>query len=186
MDSFLFSLGRGRSVIVRWRRGYAKGRKQTDRNRRYQILSYIVFTFQLLLIPAMFEFPHPWFLFFHHSILISWIGMGLCYLGLVVSILSLMALGKNYSPCFDSHEPHALIQTGVYRYLRHPGWLAKICAGVGGILVCGSLWFLTVLIWLFIEMRRTIRVEEEQLIKTFPEYEEYRRQTSALIPRVFV
>jgi protein-S-isoprenylcysteine O-methyltransferase len=81
--------------------------------------------------------------------------------------------------------PHELVTTGPYRFIRHPGWLSKILVGVAGFFVSGSLWMALVLIWLLIELRRTIRAEERYLEQSLPDYRSYRKRTKMLVPFIF-
>ena len=171
-----------RYALLRKGRKYAKARNPADRNLRYKYISYLVYLAQIFLIIPMFWLNSAALLKFHSSDLTRFIGLVLCFLGLALSTYALKHLGRNYSPCFDAHVPFQLVSTGPYRFIRHPGWLAKIFTGVGGVLVSGSWWFMPVLLWLLIEMRRTIRAEEKYLLMAFPEFADYRRRTRYLIP----
>ncbi|MGE0632384.1 MAG: isoprenylcysteine carboxylmethyltransferase family protein [Pseudobdellovibrionaceae bacterium] len=125
----------------------------------------------------MFWIFSPYLLQFHTDDRFRILGFIFCYFGLFLSVISLVYLGRNYSPCFDSHIPFKLITNGPYKYIRHPGWLSKFIVGIGGILVSGSWWFIPVLLWLYIEMRRTISIEEAYLLDNFSDYKSYRDKT---------
>ena len=86
-----------------------------------------------------------------------------------------------------SIEPQArrMIQTGPYGYVRHPIYLAY-CLQYGGLLMLypSQLFAAVLLIWSALTLMR-IRWEEQVLASVFPEYEEYRRATGALLPLRF-
>lgn len=171
-----------KSIFLRRGRKYASHRVFTNRNSRFKFVSYFVFAMQLVVVPILFWFNHFWLFKFHESDGLKFIGIGFCFAGLALYLYSIKHLGRNYSPCFDSHIPFELVSTGPYRLIRHPGWFSKILVSLGGILVAGSIWFIPILYWIVVEMRRTVLVEEGVLVKAFPEYESYKANTCKLIP----
>lgn len=174
-----------RSLVVRREKRYAIGKKSVDKNNRYKIVSNVAYVAQISLTIPMFWSNSSYLLKFHNNDDLRIAGLLICFVGLIISVLALVYLGRNYSPCFDSHVPFHLITSGPYRFIRHPGWLSKILVGVGGILVSGSWWFAPLLGWLCIEMKRTIQVEEQNLMNVFPEYEAYKKRTYRLIPFLY-
>lgn len=86
-----------------------------------------------------------------------------------------------------SIEPQArrMIRTGPYTYVRHPIYLGY-CFQYGGLLMLypSQHFGAVLLIWSALTLMR-IRWEEHVLATTFPEYEEYRRATGALLPLRF-
>ena len=175
----------GRSLVVRRGRNYSNGKKRADRNARYHFVSNFVFVLQITLTFPLIWFRSPWLLQFHDDDSLRFAGLAFCFAGLALSIWSLVKLGRNYSPCYDSHEPFELIVKGPYRFIRHPGWLSKWMVGMGGVLVSGSWWFVPILLWLFVETRRTIRVEEDLLMRHFPNYRGYAEKTARMIPGIY-
>lgn len=174
-----------RSLIVRKGRHYKKGKKLVDVNFRYKVVSVLVYLLQISLAPVMFWSNSKLLLKFHNRDDLRTIGIIACFAGLALSVSALIYLGRNYSPCYDSHEPFHLVTKGPYKWIRHPGWLAKFLVGFGGILTSGSWWFVPLIIWLYIEMKRTIKIEESLLAMTFPDYPAYQERTRFIIPFVF-
>jgi protein-S-isoprenylcysteine O-methyltransferase Ste14 len=86
-----------------------------------------------------------------------------------------------------SIEPQArrMIRTGPYAYIRHPIYLGY-CLQYGGLLMLypSQVFAAALLIWSALTLLR-IRWEEDVLVTAFPEYEEYRRVTGALLPLRF-
>lgn len=179
------ALWAAKSLILRRHRAYAQGKRFADKNPRFKYISYGIFVPQVALPLATFFSDSILLLKIHSSATISSIGLALCYSGLALYLYAQKHLGKNYSPCFDSHIPFEVVSSGPYRLIRHPGWLAKLMTGLGTVLASGSAWFAPAMIWIIIEMRRTIRVEEAYLIEALPDYNVYRSKTFALFPYVF-
>jgi protein-S-isoprenylcysteine O-methyltransferase Ste14 len=180
--SFLWG---AKAIVIRWKRSYSKNRILADTNKRFNVLSYVAFLIQIVLIPLTFWSESPLLLEVYRSERPIIFGMALAYSGLALYMYAFVHLGRNHSPCFDSHLPHELVTTGPYRFIRHPGWLSKILVGVAGFFVSGSLWMALVLIWLLIELRRTIRAEERYLEQSLPDYRSYRKRTKMLVPFIF-
>jgi protein-S-isoprenylcysteine O-methyltransferase Ste14 len=118
-----------RSLVVRRDKKYMKGKRRVDINLRYKTISAIVYIVQVSLLPLMFWSDSEFLLRFHKSDALKLAGIFLCYIGLVISVSALVYLGRNYSPCYDSHEPFDLVTNGPYRWVRHPGWLSKFMVG---------------------------------------------------------
>lgn len=179
------ALWAARSLVVRHGKRYVVGKKFLDQNTRYRVLSTSVFAAQVTWTIPMLWLDHSILLKFHNSNTLRFAGLAFCFAGLLLSVSALIHLGRNYSPCYDSHEPHHLVTTGPYRFIRHPGWLSKWLVGFGGFVVAGSWWFAPMFAWLWIEMVRTIRIEESNLSSIFPEYGQYKETTSRLIPFIY-
>jgi protein-S-isoprenylcysteine O-methyltransferase Ste14 len=82
-------------------------------------------------------------------------------------------------------EQHELIRSGPYHLVRHPIYTGILLAMVGTFLAnCKVRGILAVLlVWLGWTIKG--RMEEEFMLRTFgAQYEEYRRTTGALIPKL--
>lgn len=105
-------------------------------------------------------------------------------LGLGFAVWARVILGRNWSGRVEVKEDHALIRGGPYRAVRHPIYTGMLLAVAGTALAIGEwrgvLATLCVLVGILIRMG----AEERQMRRLFPEYEEYRRETAALIPFV--
>ena len=83
-------------------------------------------------------------------------------------------------------EGHELIRSGPYRYVRHPIYTGILLAMVGTFLANGKVRGALAVVFVWIGWTIKSRMEEEFMVRNFgSKYEDYRRTTGALIPRVF-
>lgn len=95
--------------------------------------------------------------------------------------LRLWALGS-----IDGNKKRILVTWGPYRYIRHPLYSGSILFALGTCLVAGSLTaallLVVVLAWFYLP---SLRTEEQFLAMRFgAEWDDYRRQTGMLLPRL--
>ena len=96
-------------------------------------------------------------------------------------------LGTNWSVSLEIREGHHVVDTGVYRYVRHPMYTAiwlwcavqalllnNYIAGLSGLFCFGLLYFLRV------------KKEERMMLQEFgQEYEYYMKRTKRIIPFIY-
>lgn len=74
-------------------------------------------------------------------------------------------------------EAHTVVANGIYRYSRHPLYVCYIVWAIANILMFPTLSMMigsiAQIIFLFVRLRR----EEQLLLETFPEYQEYYKKT---------
>jgi protein-S-isoprenylcysteine O-methyltransferase Ste14 len=170
---------------LRQLRRYAENRIRADQNRRYELVSYFLYIFQNALCLASFWSNSPLLLKLYNSNSIRVLGVIIISYATILYFRSLDHLGRNYSPCFDSHVPLEIVSSGPYKLTRHPMYLAKLLVAVGNFVVSGSLWFLLILAYLAAETLRTILSEERYLTTAIPTYSDYRKRTARMIPFLF-
>ncbi len=120
--------------------------------------------------------PVPW---------LMGLGVGLTAAGLLFAIWARLYLGQNWSGLVTVKHDHQLIRTGPYHFVRHPIYSGIILALIGTVLCRRNLWGFAgvALVWLGFSMKS--RLEERFMVQTFgSQYEEYRRTTGAIIPRL--
>ncbi len=172
-------------VKIRRLRAYANQRMQADTNSGYKFISPLLYLFQNCLCIASFWSNSPILLKVHDSDAGRLIGILLVSLATVLYFKSLGHLGRNYSPCYDSHVPFELISSGPYKFTRHPMYAAKLVIAIGNFVVSGSLWFVVLFVYLLAETIRTIIKEEQYLTLSMPGFAEYRSRTSRIVPFIF-
>jgi protein-S-isoprenylcysteine O-methyltransferase Ste14 len=82
-------------------------------------------------------------------------------------------------------EARRLVTSGVYRYVRHPLYLAEEIALIGVVMQYFSLWTLLLLALQIAFQLRRMHNEEAVLGENFPEYAVYKAETARLIPGIY-
>jgi protein-S-isoprenylcysteine O-methyltransferase Ste14 len=102
--------------------------------------------------------------------------------GSILATMVLLCLGRSFSIL---PEARRLVVTEPYRLVRHPLYATEMILMLG-FMMQFTLWpsVIVFLIQLIIQLER-MRIEEELLNKTFPEYEIYARNTARLIPGLY-
>jgi protein-S-isoprenylcysteine O-methyltransferase Ste14 len=94
-------------------------------------------------------------------------------------------LGRNWSGAVAVNVEHRLVETGPYRWVRHPIYTGMLGMYAGTALVSGELHALIALLLILFAYYRKIRLEERILREEIGStYDEYRRRTWALVPWV--
>jgi protein-S-isoprenylcysteine O-methyltransferase Ste14 len=117
---------------------------------------------------------------------VQWMGAAAAVLGCAFAIWARLALGSNWSGRPTVKVGHELVVRGPYAFTRHPIYTGILLAAVGLALddlgwlrVVGLAAILVALLW-------KMRLEEQLLIRTFPEsYPSYQQRTRKLIPWLF-
>jgi protein-S-isoprenylcysteine O-methyltransferase Ste14 len=105
--------------------------------------------------------------------------------GMAFAVWARVHLGRNWSSAPTIKEQHQLIRSGPYRLVRHPIYTGLLIALAGTFLANGRVRgaLSLVVVWLAFDIKR--RIEEDFMVQTFgPQYEDYRRTTGALFPRI--
>ena len=118
--------------------------------------------------------------------LVSAIAGGMIILaGFALFIVAITRLGSNLTAVPYPKEGGSLVETGPYRFVRHPIYCAVLLTAFGwAFLVHGWLtlgYAIIMLVFFDIKSRR----EEEWLKAKFPGYREYQKRVRKLIPFVY-
>ena len=121
----------------------------------------------------------------HWQLTISIFGTILLLLGTIIRLTGLIQIGKGFSTKVERTEEQVLVTSGLYRFIRHPLYLATILQTVGSALMLCSYWT-----WLFITIgiyAVLLRIKKEELFlsQEFSAYREYMSKTRKLIPWIF-
>ena len=115
------------------------------------------------------------------------IGMVLVGLGLIIRIYSILTLKQYFTYSVAKVENHRIIETGLYRFLRHPGYLGQLIIFLG-ISTSFSNWIsiLVMMIPIISGYLYRIKVEERFMIEQMGEnYLNYQKRTKRLIPTIY-
>lgn len=106
------------------------------------------------------------------------------FAGLLIALWARITIGRNWSARVTLKEDHELIQRGPYRVVRHPIYSGLLLMILGTAILAGQVGGFVVLAFCFGGLWVKLRREEALLSQHFPEYPEYKRRTSALVPFV--
>jgi protein-S-isoprenylcysteine O-methyltransferase Ste14 len=147
----------------------------------YVILQFILLGL-VLVAPwrtARFGWPAPW----------SWLAMGvgalLMLAGAALAAGGLLGLGRNLSPLPHPKEDAALVQTGLYGWVRHPIYSGLIAGSLGWALLnnSGLTLLLAAVVFAFFDLKA--RREERALLARFPDYRRYMQRVRRFIPFIY-
>lgn len=115
------------------------------------------------------------------------IGLTLLATGIIVRSVAIAQLGAFHTPLVAIQVGHRVIDTGLYRHVRHPSYLGACIAYLGFGLGLGSWLGAAVLLGtVLIGYVYRIHVEERALLGSLgDEYAAYRRRTYRLIPGIY-
>lgn len=117
--------------------------------------------------------------------LAGWAGLLLLLAGGMVSIVAALHLGPNLTPLPHPKDNAVLVESGLYRAVRHPIYFALIVMAIGWALFVQGWLTLAYAAILFAFFDIKARREEAWLDARFPAYADYRRRVKKLIPFVY-
>jgi protein-S-isoprenylcysteine O-methyltransferase Ste14 len=115
------------------------------------------------------------------------IGSVLVLIGLIIRITSILTLKQHFTYTVTKIENHDLIEKGLYKRIRHPGYLGQLIIFLG-ISTCLSNWLsiLLMIIPVSIGYLNRIRIEEKFMVEHMGQkYLDYQKRTKRLIPMIF-
>jgi protein-S-isoprenylcysteine O-methyltransferase Ste14 len=116
------------------------------------------------------------------STLCGWL---LMLAGVICGIAGVAALGRNLTPLPKPAPAAELVQTGIYRLMRHPLYTAVFCGSLGWALVWRSWPALVSAIMLAPFFDAKAGREEHWLRAQFPDYAAYARRVRKFIPWIY-
>ncbi len=117
----------------------------------------------------------------------SLIGLVLMLFGIGFRLLAIKQLGRFFTVNVTIREDHQLMQSGLYKYMRHPSYTGSLITFFGfGLALNNWLSLAIVFIPTVYTMLYRIRVEEKVLMEQFGEiYITYSNKTKRLIPFIY-
>jgi protein-S-isoprenylcysteine O-methyltransferase Ste14 len=169
-------------LVEHFRRKYAAGKSRELPTSKKFSIAYHAIQFFLVISALDAATLKIGTLFENDSVHIA--GLILMFIGLIVFVIAKRHLGKNYAPCFDAYVPFRIVNTGIYRWIRHPIYTANSLAVAGVFVATGHIFALFALVILVSFYVSSARVEEEVLAENFPEYRSYKALSYRFIPFV--
>jgi len=113
-------------------------------------------------------------------------GLGLEAAGLALRAWSMRTLGRSYSRTLRVEGAKHIVESGPYRFVRHPGYAGSLLIWTGFALTSRSLPVVEGVGGLLaLAYHRRVAAEEALLRRELPGYDAYSRRTKRLIPYVW-
>lgn len=115
------------------------------------------------------------------------VGVFLIIIGLIIRIYAINTLKQHFTYVVTKIENHELIETGLYKMIRHPGYLGQVFIFIGTA-VSFSNWLsvLSMAIAISVGYAYRIKIEEKFMVEQMGQkYLDYQNRTKKLIPLVF-
>ncbi len=115
------------------------------------------------------------------------IGISLIFIGLITRWIASLKLKKSLTVNVSVAENQNIVQTGIYKHIRHPSYLGSLLSFCGlGIVFNNWLTFAIIFIPIFLSFMYRIHIEEKLLSQIFgAQYTNYIENSWKLIPKVF-
>jgi protein-S-isoprenylcysteine O-methyltransferase Ste14 len=114
------------------------------------------------------------------------IGLIIVVAGMVVRLVAIATLKKNFSGALRIRADHILVKHGIYRRVRHPAYLGAILLFAGIPIMLSSLLGFLVMLLLVPYLLHRIKLEERMMIERFGKaYEDYMRSSKRLFPFIY-
>lgn len=115
------------------------------------------------------------------------IGMALIVIGLMIRIHSILTLKQYFTYSVAKVENHKIIETGSYKFIRHPGYLGQLIIFIGlSTSISNWLSILVMMIPITLGYLYRIKVEERFMLEQLGEdYLNYQKRTKRLIPMIY-
>jgi len=104
-------------------------------------------------------------------------------LGLLTAVAARIQLGTNWSDIEEGRiaDRHAVVSSGIYRFIRHPIYTGDILLLLG-LELCLNSWLVLGLVLLVPAVAMQAIKEERKLVNALPDYAAYIRRTKRFIP----
>jgi protein-S-isoprenylcysteine O-methyltransferase Ste14 len=123
----------------------------------------------------------------YHWDLLFTIGFILIFAGLIIRVKSILTLKQQFTYTVTKIENHELVESGLYKYIRHPGYLGQLIIFLG-VSTSLSNWIsiLCMIIPVSLGYIYRIRVEEKFMTQQLGQrYLDYQKNTKKLIPLIY-
>lgn len=155
-----------------------------DRGSTIAVGITFVLSFFVLASSLLFPFPLgklPYTFFFEIF------GIILMFIGFFVRIYAATTLGIFYTRTLTTAQNQHVVQKGLYKYLRHPGYFGVYIMWLGASLATGNIIVMMIILVVeFIGYSYRINTEEKMLETKFgEEYKKYKKKTYKLFPFLY-
>lgn len=171
------------TVVALFAGGNLSSGVREDRENRWVIAVFFVVGLLDGYLPALTDRFNFWTI--DHDT-IRWLGVIAFAIGGSLRLWPVFVLGRRFSGLVAIQLGHALVTTGIYRFIRHPSYLGLLLTAFGwGLAFRAGVGLLLAAIMIPVLIAR-MNSEERLLESQFGEqYDDYRSCTSRLIPGIY-
>jgi protein-S-isoprenylcysteine O-methyltransferase Ste14 len=122
---------------------------------------------------------------YHYFLFLA--GLVLIILGLIVRWTAIITLRRYFTVNVAIQTDHKIIQSGLYKYIRHPSYSGMLLSFLGlGISLSNWVSLCIILFPIIFAVTKRIQIEEQALRESFgKEYPDYSNSTRKLIPWLY-
>ena len=171
------------TVVALFAGGNLSSGVREDRENRWVIAVFFVVGLLDGYLPALTDRFNFWTI--DHDT-IRWLGVLAFAIGGSLRLWPVFAFGRRFSGLVAIQPGHALVTTGIYRFIRHPSYLGLLLTAFGwGLAFRAGVGLLLAAMMIPVLIAR-MNSEERLLESQFGEqYDDYRSHTSRLIPGIY-
>lgn len=191
MDTFtivLAAVATAWAVLEAWLilRDRKRGKGKTDVDGRTRLFNFYSMTFSPGMATVLTEVPIVRDLGLRSRCAFG-IGVGVMIVGLCLRIWSIVVLGKYFRTTIELESNQQVVQSGPYRYIRHPSYAGLILTCVGyGVALQNAISLLLVVTLPTMALLHRIDMEEEVLRAGMGKaYSRYQARTKKLVPGIW-
>ncbi len=157
-------------------------KKAKDKNTEIYLWMAVVFT---ITISVYISAAYPTLVLCNDKIKL--IGLIIIVLGVIFRFIAIKQLGRFFTVNVTIRNDHQLIQSGLYKYLRHPSYCGSLISFLGfGISLNNWLSIIFIIIPYSLAVMYRIKVEEKVLTEQFgKQYLDYKKHTKRIIPFIY-
>jgi protein-S-isoprenylcysteine O-methyltransferase Ste14 len=154
-----------------------------DKGTRRLVWRFSSIGYNLAWLPVIFDFGRLVIL----GGWLTWVGVAIMISGIVFRQYAISTLGKFFTSTIQIKKDHELIQTGPYRYIRHPSYLGILIMTLGlGIALANWISLILCIVLPTIGLMQRIKFEEKELEQHFgKQYQDYMKNTWRVIPYIY-
>ncbi len=148
----------------------------------------LFFWWPLLIVPVLeysFYSNLKYGFYPQHSFAVTVAGALIALIGTGFRAWGMWTLGKYFSAHIEIKNNHQLIESGPYKFIRHPAYAGNILQAVGIPLILNAYYSLGISAVLILLFLYRLKLEEEALVMEIKGYEDYMKRTDRLIPKVW-
>jgi protein-S-isoprenylcysteine O-methyltransferase Ste14 len=122
-----------------------------------------------------------------HATSIYYLGISLICIGLIIRWIAILKLKKSFTVNVSVTKNQSIVQSGIYKHIRHPSYLGSLLSFCGLAIVFNNwLTFVIIFIPIFSSFLYRIHIEEKLLSQVFgTQYTQYIENSWKLIPKIF-